>query len=147
MSKNVTNHKKVVFEWGKKLGDPNKPYAIRWRLDFYWFSFRVHKWLCSDDSRAYHSHPVNMLIFVLRGMYADHWLEEGNLPRVSVYVAGDVRIIRRNYRHWVQILEKSTWTFLITWGSPKRWAFWLKNSLKRKTRDKYFIEHGQHVCD
>jgi hypothetical protein len=134
---------KFVFEWGKKLGN----YAYRWRLDFFFFSFRIHKWICSDDIRAYHSHPINMLIYVWRGKYLDHFIDDKGNKFVKRYKTGDFRIIKRNYRHFVEILQNPTWTILLTWGEPKRWAFWLKDTLKKKNRDKYFIEHGQHVCE
>lgn len=64
--------KYFVFEWKKKLGD----YAYRWRLDFFFFSVRIHKWICSDDMRAYHSHPINMFIIILWGKYLDHFIDE-----------------------------------------------------------------------
>ncbi len=147
MSKNVTNNRKIIWEWNKPLGNKDKPYAYRWRLDFYWFSFRVHKWICSDDNRAYHSHPVNMLIFILRGAYDDVSPREDGGKRVILYSAFDIRYIKRDYKHFVRILKNPTWTFLITWGQPKRWAFWNKISLKKKNRDRYFLEHGHYICE
>ena len=142
MSTNVTNNRKVVFEWKKKLGD----YAYRWRIDFYSFSFRIHYWKCSDDMRAYHSHPVNMLIFILWVQYIDHYINHNNEECKRTYKPLHFRIIKRDYRHCVEIIKPSI-TLLFTWGIPKRWAFWLKGTLKRKNRDRYFIEHGHHVCD
>lgn len=130
-----------VFEWAKPLGN----YLIRWRLDFYWFSFRLHKWLCSDDQRAYHSHANNFLIIGLKGEYRD-W---SVYPAFSVrnYKAPFIRYFKRNYKHSIEIEQSPTWTFVITFGRPKHWDFYLKDTLKRKTRDKYFLEHGHHVCD
>lgn len=139
----VTKHKKIVFEWRKPLDK----YAYRWRLDFYFFSFRIHKWLCSDDMRAYHSHPINMFIVVVKGKYLDHFIDDKGNELVKRYKSLSYRIIKRDYRHYVEILKNPTWTILFTWGEPRRWAFWLKGSLKKKNRDKYFIEHGHHVCD
>lgn len=147
MSKNVTHNKKIVWEWGKPLGTKDNIYAYRWRLDFYFFSFRIHKWLCSDDMRAYHSHPVNMIIFILFGVYVDHYLDEEGNRRSKEYRSCDFRFIPRNFRHYVEVKTDYAWTILFTWGEPKRWGFWLKDTLKRKNRDKYFIEHGHHVCD
>lgn len=143
MSQNVTNHKKIVFEWDKPLGT----YAYRWRLDFYFFSLRIHKWICSDDQRAYHSHPINMLIFILKGSYKDHYLDKNDNKCEKIYKRFNCRIIKRNLRHYVEVLQSPTWSFLFTWGEPKRWSFWLKDTLKKKNRDKYFIEEGHHICD
>lgn len=150
MSKNVTNNPKIILEWDKPLGNKDKPYAYRWRLDFYWFSVRLHKWLCGDDTRAWHNHPVNMLIFILQGRYIDRSLQKkGNdMVRVDkVYHAGMLRYIPRDYKHHIDAVSPPTWTLVFTWGVPQRWAFWDKFSLKKKNRDRYFIENGQHVCD
>lgn len=146
MPKNVTNNRKVVFEWNKDLGG----YARRWRIDFYFFSFRIHKWLCSDDKRAFHSHPTNMLIYVLKGSYIDEYINTDPLcvpVGFHYYKAGEFRIIKRDYKHIIHIMESPTWTLVFTWGAPKRWSFWLRDTFKKKNRNRYFIEHGHHICD
>lgn len=147
MSKNVTSHPKIVLEWKKPLGDKNKPYAYRWRLDFYFFSFRIHKWLCSDDERAYHSHPVNMIIFIIKGEYIDHPMGETGEEYGVVYKAPCVRYIPRDFKHYVHVWKVPTWTLLFTWGVPKRWSFWDVKNLKKYNRDKYFLEKGNHICE
>jgi hypothetical protein len=129
---------KFVFEWNKKLGD----YARRWRIDFFVFSFRIHYWICSDDKRAYHSHPTNIISIGIWGSYLD-CRPEGDV----FYKAPFINIIRRETRHYVDIQSSPTITLIFTWGKPQRWSFWLKDTMKRKNRDRYFIEHGHHVCD
>lgn len=131
-----------VFEWARLLGN----YLIRWRLDFWFFSIRLHKWICSDDMRAYHDHPVNFLILILWGSYTDHYITNKETFE-RTYKAPCLRLFKSDYRHFVEVLSKPTWTLLLTWGAPKKWAFWDKHSLKRKNRDKYFIEEGHHICD
>src|ERR1019366_6380417 len=96
-----------VFEWNKKLGE----YARRWRIDFYWFSFRVHKWICHDDKRAYHSHPTNMLSIGIWGSYLD-CTPNGD----KLYKAPFIRIIKRDTIHYVDVKHNPTWTILFTWG-------------------------------
>lgn len=142
MSKNVTNRPKVILEWAKPLGVKEKPYAYRWRLDFYYFSFRIHKWLCDDDTRAFHSHPVNMLSLILRGGYTDTIKE-----RSWQYWPWQFVFIPRDHAHYVENIISPTWTLLFTWGVPKRWAFWDKITGKRLNRDKYFLENKNHICD
>jgi hypothetical protein len=115
-------------------------YAYRWRLDFYWFSFRFHYWLKSDDMRAYHNHPYNFITFVLFGRYKD----------VAPYIVdtlsmGSIRLRFRGHRHYVQVL-KPTLTFLITFGKPSRYSFWDVITNKKRNRDKYFLEMGHPVC-
>lgn len=138
--------KSIVYEWKKPLGVKDNPYAYRWRLDFYWFSFRIHKWLCSDDERAYHSHPVNMFIVLLKGGYVDEYINKDGKQEFKGYRAPCVRVIKRDYKHIVRIPWGITWTLLFTWGAPKRWAFWDKITGKKLNRDKYFLEKGNHIC-
>lgn len=135
---------KFVFEWNYPLGKPECPYAYRWRLDFYFFSFRIHKWLRSDDNRAYHNHPWHFITFPLARGYWDH--RENAKP---CWVQHRPRFRRKRYRHWVQILEdfNPVWTFIITFGRPRRYSFFDVKTGKRKNRDKYFIEHGHPACD
>jgi NDP-sugar pyrophosphorylase family protein len=97
--------------------------------------------------RAYHSHPINMFIYILKGSYLDYSIDEKGNKRIQSFKAGQFRTIRRDHRHYIEVLDNPTWTLLFTWGSPKRWAFWDKLTLKKKTRDKYFIENGHHICD
>lgn len=137
----------MVFEWRKPLGVAGKPYAYRWRSDFYWFSFRIHKWICSDDERAYHSHPTNMYIYILKGSYVDVSIDREGKVWEEPFLAGMTRVIRRNTRHFIHITKSPTWTLVFTWGAPEKWAFWDKFTLKRKNRDKYFKEHGNHICE
>lgn len=139
--------KYLVWEWKKPLGVPENPYAYRWRLDFYFFSLRIHYWLCSDDNRAYHSHPINFISFILKGNYINHYLDSNNQPQTKKYNRFSFIKIKRNHKHWVEITCKPTITLLLTWGSPQRWAFWDTLTLKKKNRDKYFLEHGNHICE
>jgi len=134
---------KFVFEWNYPLGRKECPYAYRWRLDFYWFSFRIHKWLRSDDDRAYHNHPWHFLTIPLRRGY---WDQQPNAGKQWV----DEPIFRnKDHKHWVQIIDGycPVWTFIITFGAPRRYAFFDVLTGKRKNRDKYFIEHGHPPCD
>ena len=65
----------------------------------------------------------------------------------------DIKLVKtcdmcpEQYDAFYDVKHNPTWTILFTWGKPKHWAFWLKDSMKRKNRDKYFIEHGHHICD
>jgi len=136
--------KYFLFEWNNPIGIENSPYLYRWRIDFYFFSIRLHKWICSDDLRAYHSHPVNFLIFILKEGYCD-WRPV--LKESKVFNAFSVNVLRRDTLHCVEIKSSPTYTLLFTWGSPHKWAFYDRITMKKKNRDKYFIENKHHVCD
>lgn len=129
-----------VFEWANPLGRTECPYAYRWRLDFYYFSFRFHYWLASDDTRAYHNHPYNFLTFVLFGRYKD--IQPDYIDTLSTF---SMRLRLRAHKHYVKIL-KPTLTFLITFGKPSRYSFWDVDTNKKRNRDKYFIERGHPNC-
>lgn len=103
--------------------------------------------MCSDDQRAFHSHPVSFINIGLKGKYEDVYLDENSQVHTKIYKAPFIRIVKRNYRHYVHIIDAPTWTLFISYNRPKKWAFWLKETLKRKNRDKYFLEEGHHVCD
>jgi hypothetical protein len=137
---------KFIAEWKFPLGKKECPYCYRWRLDFYWFSFRIHYWIGSDDSRAFHDHPINFITFVLWGHYIDvrpHPDWDGLADFVGTF---NIRFRRRGYRHMVLCVKKPTITLLFTWGKPKRYSFYLPDG-KRMTRDKYFHEMGHHPCN
>lgn len=62
----------LKLRWAEKLGLPDCPYVIRWRLEVRGLgSVRVHHWLSSDDPRAYHDHPWWFLTLVVKGGYTD----------------------------------------------------------------------------
>lgn len=138
---------KFVAEWRHPLGIAECPYAYRWRLDFYFFSFRIHKWIGSDDTRAFHNHPWHFITFILKGYYFDWtpWGEGGEKCQVVTSWAWR----NKDHRHYVDIPknESPVWTFIITFGAPRRYAFWDVITGKRKNRDKYFIEHGHPPCE
>lgn len=142
--------KYFIFEWNNPIGVKGNPYMYRWRLDFYFFSIRLHKWICSDDLRAYHSHPVNIISFILWGSYYDwgpikEYSDNKNRCR-SFHQAPSINCIKRETIHNVEICQSPTWTLLFTWGAPQKWAFWDKITMKRKNRDKYFLENKHHIC-
>lgn len=55
--------------WAERLGDPDRPYLVRWTLILFGYSIRLHHWLRSDDRRYFHDHSADLLSIVLRGEY------------------------------------------------------------------------------
>lgn len=86
-----------------------------------------------------------MIVFILKGSYIDHNINSKNGGKF--YEAPAIRVIKRDDKHYIHLWRGPVWTFLITWGAPQKWAFWLKDSLRKKNRDRYFIEHGNHICE
>ena len=86
---------------------------------------------------------------ILKGQYIDHfWNGDKKNPQYksTIFNPGDFRIVKRDYLHNVEVTKSPTWTLFIGFNKPKRWGFWLKNTLKKMNRDKYFIENGHHIC-
>jgi len=128
------------WEWRRPGGLPECPYFYRWLLDFGVFAIRLHKWVGSDDDRAWHDHPWWFLTFVLSGGYKDI-----SLDGVDVLTRGSWRFRSAHHRHTVQLIKTPTWTLLITGPPIRRFGFWVGDKLIR--RDKYFAEHGHHPCE
>ncbi len=65
----------------------------------------------------------------------------------KIYVAPFIRIVKRDQKHFIKLLGYGpVWTLFISWGIPKRWAFWDRMTLKKMNRDKWFLEKGHHNC-
>src|ERR1700742_1455693 len=64
-------HRVLKIKLNEKLGLPDCPYVIRWRVEFPFGSIRVHHWLSNDDDRATHDHPWWFITLVVKGYYYD----------------------------------------------------------------------------
>lgn len=127
------------FIFNGPLGLDECPYGRRWVVDFGFLSFRLHKWLASDDTRAFHDHSWWFLTIVLWGSYTDVSPKGRDKLRM-----GSIRFRPATHKHTVEITTPGTWTFLITGRSIRRWGFWVAGKLLK--RDKYFATFGHHPC-
>lgn len=125
--------------WKQPLGETKCPYMHRWVLDFGAFALRLHRWISSDDQRAFHDHAWDFITCVLRGSYVDI-SERGK----DFLTAGSIRFRPATHRHTVQILQPGTWTVLVTGPVVRRWGFWVNGKLMK--RDRYFAVNGHHPC-
>ncbi len=138
--------RKTVLEWNKPLGRPECPYAYRFRIDFYWFSFRLHYWVGDDDSRAYHDHPINFITLIIWGGYLDIHPRNGK-SYARIMGIGSMNLIRRHYQHYVKLIRKPTISLLFTWGKPEKYGFYNTETGRRTGRDWYFKKYGRAPCD
>jgi hypothetical protein len=76
----------------------------------------------------------------LRGGYTD--VNPNGRERMT---AGSIAYRPALHRHTVQVDKGGCWTLLITGPTIRRWGFWVGK--KWKKANKYFFEHGRHVCD
>src|SRR6185437_12145071 len=103
----------VLLKFNEKLGLPQCPYLIRWRIETPIGSLRLHHWLGPDDDRAFHDHPWWFWTLVLKGSYIDKSPDGiDHLWRFSH------RYRPALHRHTV-IPDPEAWTLLIT-GPPVR---------------------------
>lgn len=122
--------------WREKLGPKDRPYLVRWVLNFGLFSIRIHHWLYSDDLRNPHDHPWWFWTLCLWGRYTDS--SENGEDNVKM---GSIRFRPARHRHSVKV-KKRCWTLLITGPEERVWGFWVKGKFRK--RNKYFFEHGHH---
>jgi hypothetical protein len=126
--------------WREELHCLRGVYVRRWYLETPWFSVRLHHWLHSDDSRYFHDHPFSFVTLVLWGSYIDR------TPAGDEFLGlGSVRYRNAFHRHSVIIPPGGAWTALLTGPKVRRWGFWVRDKFKKS--NKYFLEHGQHICD
>ena len=133
-------HRRFRCTWREELHCTTGIYLRRWTLEFWWFSIRLHHWMHSDDSRAFHDHPWWFVTFVLKGGYTD------------VSPKGEERIIApticyrpAEHAHTVKVFPGGCWTLVVTGPKVRRWGFWVKNKFVKSY--KYFYRFGNHQCD
>ena len=129
----------LVLKLNEKLGLPECPYLIRWRLELPFGSIRVHHWLSSDDDRAFHDHPWWFWTIVLKGSYTDK----------SPDGTDHLRFLSHRYRpalhrHTV-IPDPEAWTLLVTGPPVRSWGFWLNGKFRKA--NKWFLTFGHHPCE
>lgn len=129
----------VQLAWRERLGLPECPYMIRWRLETPLGSLRLHHWLGPDDDRAFHDHPWWFITAVLRGGYVDH----SPTGREHLH-AGNVRYRPALHRHTVVPDPGGAWTFVITGPKTRAWGFWPDGKFKKA--NKWFARWGHHPC-
>jgi hypothetical protein len=128
------------FKWREELTCQTGVYVRRWYVETPFFSVRLHHWLHSDDDRNLHDHPWWFVSFVLSGGYID--VTE---TKAEYLHAGDIRYRPAFHQHSVQVDDGGAWTLLVTGPKIRKWGFQVGK--KWKKANKYFLEHGKHVCD
>lgn len=129
----------LILKRTERLGLPECPYLIRWRLETPLGSIRVHHWLGPDDDRAFHDHPWWFLTLVVRGGYEDR--NPGGTDRLR---AGSVRFRRALHRHTVVPAGSGAWTVMVTGKRTRSWGFWLNGKFYKA--NKWFLARGHHPC-
>lgn len=132
-------HRVLTVKFNEKLGLPQCPYVIRWRIETPVGSLRVHHWISSDDDRAFHDHPWWFLTLVVKGGYTD---SGPNGP--DRLKAPAVRYRPAEHRHTVFPDPGGCWTILVTGRSLRKWGFW--DCGKFIKANKWFLSHGHHPC-
>lgn len=128
----------LKFAWRERLGLPDCPYVIRWRLETPIGSLRVHHWLSSDDDRAVHDHPWWFLTFVVKGYYYDAG------TRAELLQAPAIRFRPAKHQHTVYPGRDGAWTILITGRPLRTWGFYPKGKFVKA--NKWFLTYGHHPC-
>lgn len=131
---------RVLIRWNERLGLPECPYLIRWRIETPFGSIRLHHWLGPDDDRAFHDHPWWFWTIVLSGGYTDVNPDgEDHLSR------GVFRYRPALHRHTVVPDEGGAWTVIITGRKTRDWGFWVDGKFRKA--NKWFLTFGHHPCN
>jgi hypothetical protein len=128
------------FRWAEEVNCQTGVYLRRWFVRTPYFTVRLHHWLHSDDERYLHDHTWWFITFVLKGGYTDV-SDKGN----EHLKAGSIRYRAATHKHSVKVDTEGAWTLLITGPKIRNWGFWIGNKWKKS--NKYFLEHGIHICD
>jgi hypothetical protein len=136
----VRVHPPVQIKLAEKLGLPDCPYLIRWRIETKIGAVRLHRWLGPDDDRAFHDHPWWFITLVLRGGYTD------SSPNGNEHIrAGNVRYRPALHQHTVIPDPGGAWTLLVTGPKIRPWGFWLNGKFWKA--NKWFLTRGHHPCE
>lgn len=136
----VRVHPPVQIKFRERLGLPECPYVIRWRLETKIGSIRLHHWLGPDDGRAFHDHPWWFTTLVLRGGYTD------KSPAGNEHLrAGNIRYRPAEHQHTVVPDPGGAWTLLVTGPKIRAWGFWLAGKFRKA--NKWFATYGHHPCE
>jgi hypothetical protein len=155
------------IRWAERLGDPDRPYLIRWTFIIFGFSIRIHHWLRSDDRRYFHDHSSDFISIVLRGWYCNvvpidpDLPPEGNSRAVPAFgLFGPHKWFRwrdavwfskAEQRHYLDIPRSGAWTLLIEGKKYHKWGFYVPRSGEYKVRKmrplRYFHNFGIAQAD
>lgn len=133
-----------MLTWAEKLGRPECPYLVRWVLNLWLFSIRLHWWRGSDDQRCFHDHPWWFVSLILWGGYTEHSEDQEGLTHRS-YGVGNMLIRNAEWRHSVEVGPRGAITLMITGPERRQWGFWVQGRFLK--RNKYFFQNGHHQCD
>jgi hypothetical protein len=116
------------------IGDPERPYMLRWwvipRNKF--FNVYLHCFLRDDDDRALHDHPWVWCSWLLRGGYIEHTIAAGGIHYRRMRKTGSVRLCLPSTAHRVELLPDldapgrlkwQCWTLFITGPTVREWGF------------------------
>ena len=124
-------------------------------LDRWWiiprnkyFNIYLHKFIASDDDRAFHDHPWYSVSFLLSGEITEH-----SYNRVR-FIPRFFPVFRSaKFAHRLEVVKCPVWTLFMTgpnmrnWGfyAPEGWMFWQKYIEKYGT--KVSKKCGDHRTD
>lgn len=128
------------IKWADELRCKTGVYVRRWVLETPWFSFRLHHWLHSDDSRALHDHTWWFVTLILYGCYVDVTSTGEELLR-----AGSIRWRPPKHAHYVRVPPGGCWSLLLTGPIVREFGFWVRGRWRKSNR--YFYDFGEHICD
>ncbi len=117
------------------------PYLTRWRIIHTpWFGVLLHKIDSPDPDQHPHDHPWNFITVILKGGYVEDVTELLPWMTPNGEMITD-QIVRRKKWGWlswhkmrlgdyhkiVRLMDKPTWTLVLTGSRQREWGFLVKN--------------------
>lgn len=102
------------------IGEPEKPYLLRWWIipRNRWFNVYLHMILRDDDDRALHDHPWWNISMILSGAYREV------MPlRTVLRKSGSIVFRRPTAAHRLEVAKGPVWTLFITGPRVREWGF------------------------
>jgi len=94
-------------------------YMRRWMVKTPWGMLRLHRIMRSDSRDHFHDHPMDFVSLILSGGYVEY---RPNQPPKH-FPPGSVVVRRAEDLHYLELMGKPAWTFLVTSLPRREWGF------------------------
>lgn len=132
-----------AFRWNEPLGRADCPFARRWAISLFGYAIRLHKWVGSDDDRAFHDHAWDFISIILRGQYAE---VTPTATGTAIRTAGSVRAYKAEHQHMVRLINRQPcWSLVLSKPMRRKFGFIVNGHVMRPLR--YFSRYGVHPCE
>lgn len=144
--------KQFEIRWADSVGRPECPFLIRWVLTLFGYSLRLHKWVGSDDPRAFHDHPWDFWSMIILGCYFEITPSESDsdlfVESCRICLPWELRFYSAEHKHIVYLGKcKSCWSIVFSKPHRRNFGFYIPGREKMMRPLRYFSRFGLHPCE